>query len=182
MPASTAIYGITYPCGGDTIDTDVFAMFANTMDAALAQGAADLAAVTDKPNALVSATAAQAVVINVSTNLTFDTEVYDNDDMGNLAANNDRLTCQTAGAYFIRGEFTLISGFTTLTSVNVVLTVNGIEQGRLIGEGDVGNYGLTMPVELFVGDIVRVQARWTGTGGPANVTTRLLTASYIAAP
>lgn len=180
MPASTPVYGITYPCGGDTIDADAFATFASTMDAALAQGAADLAAVTDKPNAQLSAITAQTVVINTSTNLTFETEVYDNDGMGNLATNNDRLTCQTAGAYFVWGAFALVSGFTTLTSVNVILTVNGIEQGRQIVEGDTGFYGLTIPVNLVVGDIVRVQARWTGTGGPANVSTRLLTASLIA--
>lgn len=182
MPASTPVYGITYPCGGDTIDPDALAAFATSLDAALAQGAADLATATGRPNAQIGATGTQTVVINTSTNLTFDTEVYDNDNMGNLAVNNDRLTCQTAGAYFIWGAFFLTSGFATLTSVNVILTVNSVERGRQVISGDVGSYGLTIPVNLSVGDVVRVQARWTGSGGPANITSRLLTASYIAAP
>ncbi len=181
MPASTPIYGITYPCGGDTIDPDVFATFATTMDAALAQGAADLDAVVNRPNSQIQELAAQAVVINVSTGLGFGTVVYDNDNMVNLAVDNGPRIV-TAGAYFVRGEFQLSSGFTTLTSVNVIITVNAIERARLIGEGDVGNYGLTVPLYLDVGDYVELRALWTGTGGPANVTSRLLAVSYIAAP
>lgn len=182
MPASTPIYGITYPCGGDTIDPNALATFANTLDAALAQGIADLAEATNRPNVQVSATAIQTVVINVATDLTFVTEVYDNDGMATLATNSDRLTIRTAGAYFVWAMFRLASGFATLTSGAAILTVNGIERARHISTSDEIDFELTVPLDLAVGDIVRVQARWTGTGGPGNVTTRLLTASYIAAP
>jgi hypothetical protein len=84
MPSSTAVYGITYPCGGDTIDPAALATFADTLDAALAQGQAELEAVTSRPNAQMSATVSQLVVINTSTDLTYTGEVYDNDDMVDL--------------------------------------------------------------------------------------------------
>jgi hypothetical protein len=183
MPASTPIYGITYPCGGDTINPAVLATFANSLDAALAQGRAELSEVTNRPNAQMSGTTSQLVVINTSTDLTFEAEVYDNDGIVNLASSTSALIIQTAGAYFIWGAFRLASGYATLTSVNVILTVNGIERGRKItSDNDDIEFGFTIPMNLDVGDLVRVQARWTGTGGPASVTTRLLTASYIAAP
>lgn len=183
MPSSTAIYGITYPCSGDTIDPAALATFATTLDAALTQGQADLERVTSRPNAQMSATASQAVVINTSTDLTYTTEVYDNDGIVNLGVSTSALIIQTAGAYLVWGSFRLPSGFTTLTSVNVILTVNGIEQGRDITSNDDDiEYALSIPMNLQVGDLVRMQARWTGTGGPASVTTRLLSASYVAAP
>lgn len=183
MPSSTAIYGITYPCSGDTIDPAALATFANTLNDALTQGQTELEQVTSRPNAQMSATASQAVVINTSTDLTFATEVYDNDDIVDLGVSTSALIIQTAGAYFIWGAFRLVSGFATLTSVNVILTVNSIERGRVITSNDDDvNFELSMPMNLEVGDLVRMQARWTGTGGPASVTTRLLSASYIAAP
>lgn len=183
MPSETPIYGITYPCGGDTIDPAALATFANSLDAALTQGQAELEAVTSRPNAQMSATTSQLVVINTSTDLTFETEVYDNDGIVNLGTSTSALIIQTAGAYFIWGSFTLASGYATLTSVNTILTVNGIEQGRkIISDNDDVEFGLSIPMSLEVGDLVRMQARWTGTGGPASVTTRLLSASYIAAP
>ena len=182
MPASTPIFAITYPCGGDTIDPDALATFARTMDAALAQGMADLAQATNRPNAQISATAIQTVAINTATNLTFDTEAYDNDGMATLATSNDRLTIQTDGAYFVWGTFRLSDGFATLTSGAAILTVNGVERARHISTSDDIDFELTVPLDLVAGDILRLQARWTGTGGPGNVRTRLLTASFIAAP
>lgn len=182
MP-ETPVYGIAYPCSGDTIDPSVLATFATTLDAALTQGQAELEEVTSRPNAQMSATATQNVVINTNTDLTYATEVYDNDGIVDLGVSTSALIIQTAGAYFIWGTFRLVGGFATLTSVNVILTVNGVERGRVITSNDDDiNYELSMPMNLAVGDLVRMQARWTGTGGPAEVTTRLLSASFIAAP
>lgn len=186
MPASTAVYGITYPCGGDTIDAGVFATFADSLDIALTQGAADIAEATERPNAQVQGPfTSQSVTVNVVTTLTYIDEIYDNDGMADLATNNDRLTVQTTGAYLIWGGFSL-SGFTTLSSMAIILLVNGIERGRhksraptFSGDGQVD---LTMPMNLTAGDYIQAQALWTGTGGPASVQPRILSASYVAAP
>jgi hypothetical protein len=186
MPASTPVYGITYPCGGDTIDPAVLAVFANSIDAALAQGAAELAQVTGRPNAQVARSLpAQAVILNTITTITYVDEVYDNDAMADLATNNDRLTVRTDGGYFIQGRVTAGSA-TTMTSVAVILTVNGIERGRSktrpLSTEAFGDVSLSMPMNLVVGDIVRMQTLWTGTGGPSDYTTCFLSASYLAAP
>lgn len=186
MPASTPVYGITYPCGGDTIDPSVFATFADSMDAALAQGAAEMAQLTNKPNAQVSAQVfPQLVVLNTITTLTFNTEVYDNDAMADLAVNNDRLTIQTDGAYLIWGMFATGST-TTQTSIAIILTVNGTERGRYKvrprSSDTFGQTELTMPMNLVAGDIVRMQGLWTGSGGPSSFSTRALSASYLTAP
>ncbi len=185
MPASTPVYGITYPCSGETIDPSVFATFANTLDAALAQGTAALAQATNRPNVQVQATAAQAVVINVVTTLTYTTEIYDNDAMADLAANNERLTIQTDGVYFIWGAFNTGST-TTQTSAAVILTVNGVERGRYktrpIAINNFASVSMSMPMSLLAGDIVRMQGLWTGSGGPSNFTGRILSASFLAAP
>lgn len=185
MPGTTPTYGITYPCGSDTINPDVLATFANTMDAALAQGAADLAAVTNRPNAQVQASLpTQAVVINTITTLTYATEAYDNDAMADLVTNSDRLTIQTDGVYLIWGAYNTGSGAATMTSAAIILTVAGVERGRYKtrprSTDTFALVSLSMPMRLLAGDIVRAQALWTGTGGPIAVTTRILSASFLA--
>jgi hypothetical protein len=186
MPATTPVYGITYPCGGDTIDPGVLATFANSIDAALAQGAAELAQVTGRPNAqVIRFLPAQAVVLNTVTTMTYVDETYDNDGMADLAVNNDRLTVQTSGAYFIRGRVNAGSA-TTMTSVAVILTVNGAERGRSktrpLTTEDFGEVELSMPMNLVAGDIIRMQTLWTGSGGPSDYAVSILSASFIAAP
>lgn len=181
MPA-TPIYGIVYPCSGETIDPSVLADFARSLDAALAQGTSDLARVTNRPNAQMTATASQLVAINTTTSLTFATEVYDNDTMIDLAASTTVLTVRTAGAYLVWGSYRMTSGFATLTSTVVIITVNGVEVAREVTTTSDLEFGVTVPLNLLVGDTVGLQARWNGTGGPASITTRLLSASYVAAP
>jgi hypothetical protein len=186
VPASTPVYGITYPCSGDTIDPAALAVFANSMDAALVQGAAELAQVTSRPNAEVSTfTPVQPVVINTATNLTYTVESYDNDNMADLAVNNDRLTVRTDGIYLVRGAF-FTGSTTTQTSATVILTVNSLERGRFKtrprSSQTNAQVSLCIPMSLVAGDIIRMQGLWTGSGGPSDFTTRILSASFIAAP
>lgn len=185
MPGMTPVFGITYPCGGETIDVDALATFSRTLDAALVAGAADLEAATNRPNAQIRyaiGSTVQTVPFNVATNATYAAELYDNDNMADLAVNNDRLTCQTGGVYFISSTFSL-SNMTTLTGCSLIITVNGVEVGRwknrVITGGTFTECTLAIPVDLFPGDIVRTQVFWTGTGGPANVTNNSMAASLL---
>jgi hypothetical protein len=186
MPDMTPVLGIRYPCSGDTIDSGVFLDFANDIQAALLAGDAAVALAANRPAASISTAVSpnQAVVINTATNLTFDTEVYDNDGMANLAVNNDRLTIQTGGLYLCGAACTSFSGFATLTSMAAILTVNGTTvYRRSLQPGDAGRgWGWMRRVLLNLnpGDILRAQTRWTGTGGPANVVLKALTAQLIA--
>lgn len=185
MPGSTPVYGITYPCGGETIDPDVLRTFSSSLNNALLQNRYELAEAANRPNAqiryAIGGTAPTAAV-NVVTTVTYAAELYDNDNMADIAINNDRLTIQTGGVYFVSTTFSL-SNVTTLTGCTIIITVNGIEVGRwknrVVTGGTFTECLLTMPVDLFPGDIVRTQVLWTGTGGPASITNNSMAASLI---
>lgn len=186
MPGMTPVLGIRYPCGGDTIDPSVFANFTNDVQAALLAGDAAVSSAANRPAASVSTGTApsQAVVINTATDLTFDTEVFDNDGMADLAVNNDRLTIQTGGLYLCGASCTTFSGFATITGMSVSLTVNGVTayRRRLPPGDNTRGWGWMHRglLDLNAGDVLRAQTRWTGTGGPANVLLKALTAQLVA--
>lgn len=185
MPGSTPVYGITYPCGGETIDAAAMLEFSESLDAALAQATDELDAVTTRPNAMVRYAVggtAQTVAVNVITNVTYAAEQYDNDNMADLVANNERLTCRTSGVYHVSSTFSL-SNVTTLTGLSIIITVNGVEIGRwktrVVVGGTFGECTLAIPVNMFAGDILRTQILWTGTGGPGSVTNNSMAASLL---
>jgi hypothetical protein len=186
MPASTPVLGITYPCGGDTINPAVFATFTEGIQAALLTGDAAVAAAANRPAAFVRAvpSSPQSVVINTATTMTYQQEVWDNDGMADLAVNNDRLTIQTPGVYLCGAAAFTFSGFATITSMSVTLTVNGVTVYRRKAKPADSGIGAAenhrVPLVLNAGDILRAQCRWTGTGGPASVGARELQAELVA--
>lgn len=180
----TPVLGIRYPCSGDTINSGVFKSFTDDIQSALLAGDAAVESAANRPTAKVLAEIppAQSVVINVATTMTYTQEVWNNDGMATLATNNDRLTIQTGGLYLCGASAFTFSGFTTITSMAVNLLVNGVTRYRRKTPG----FGLgaaqanRVLLDLNPGDVLSAQCRWTGTGGPANVSTRELTASLIA--
>ena len=183
MPASTPVYGITYPCSGENINADAFLTFANTMQTALTTAAAEVESVTSRPNAQINAVSNFSITVNTDTTLTFVSEMYDNDGLADLAVNNDRLTIQTPGVYLFNAFADLTGGFATLTSFSLIATVNAVEQFRYKTRKIATSVGveamISAPIDCFTGDVVRVLARWTGTGGPATIQTRLLAVSFL---
>lgn len=185
MPGATPVYGITYPCGGDTINAAVMQSFSDTLNAALVRAAAEMAETTDRPNAqiryAIGGTAPTAAV-GVATNVTYAAELYDNDNMADIVTNPDRLTVQTGGVYAVSSTFSL-SNVTTLTGLTLIITVNGVEVGRwktrVVVGGTFGECTLAIPVDLFPGDVVRTQVLWTGTGGPGSITNNSMAASLL---
>ena len=183
MPGMTPVLGIRYPCSGDTIDSSVFANFTNDIQAALLTGDAAVASAANRPAAQVQGeTPTQSVVINTATVMTYTTEVFDNDDMADIAVNNDRLTIVTGGLYLCGAQVTTLTGFATISSMTVNLTVNGTTVYRYKTPGfGFGSAQINrVPLDLNAGDILRAETRWTGTGGPANLSYRELTAEMIA--
>lgn len=186
MPGSTPVYGITYPCGDDTIDTGVFQTFSQSLDDALVTAQAELDAATNKPSAQVYASGSSPISIAAATDVTctFTTEVFDNDGMATLAVNNDRLTIQTGGVYWV-GCTAQISDFTTLSSASVIIQRNGVDfwryKGRTLAISASAIISFALPMDLFSGDTLILRARWTGTGGPGNIGLRRLNASLLVA-
>lgn len=182
MPATTPVFGITYPCSGDTIDPAVFATFANTLDAALQSGTDTVATALNRPNVQVSATTNQSIVLATDTTLNFDTERYDNDSMG-AGGLITTLNVNTTGVYLLSATAILNSGFTTLTTLSLFATVNGLEVLRYKTKNPTFSGGtkctLAGPIDCLAGSSVQVRARWTGTGGPANIGTRSLGLSFL---
>lgn len=187
MPGSTPLYGITYPCGGDTIDSGVFQTFSETLDAAFVTAQAQLDAATNKPTAQVYASGIATIAIAAATDTTctFTTEVFDNNGMANLGVNNDRLTIQTGGVYWVEMMVQITGGFTTLTSQSAILQVNGSDfyryKSRALSISADGFAHFSIPVDLFPGDTLILRARWTGTGGPAAIGLRRLSATLMVA-
>ncbi|GHJ46381.1 hypothetical protein Cs7R123_37230 [Catellatospora sp. TT07R-123] len=183
---STPLLGIRYPCGGDTINPAVFQTFAQDIEAALAAGDAAAAAAANRPSAYVRSQVPpnQSVVVNTATTMTYTEEVWDNDNMANLAVNNDRLTIRTGGLYLCGASAATLFGFTTITSLSVSLMLNGttlLWRRQKQGDSGIGVAALTrVLLELSPGDVLQAQCRWTWTGGPTNITSRALTASLIA--
>lgn len=183
--ASTPAYGIVYPCSGETINPSALQDFASSMDAALAEGRADLAEALNRPSAQIDSVSNFSIVIATNTTLTFTQETVDNAAMADLAVNNDRLTVTKAGVYMLSTTVQLQGGFTTVTSFSLFALVNGVERLRYKDRkptpaGDVF-CELAAPLDLNVGDFVQIQARWTGTGGPANIQIRFFNLTFLAA-
>lgn len=184
MP-TTPVYGITYPCSGDTIDPDVFATFANSLSDALVLAQSQVDTLLDRPSASVRSIANVNLAVNTDLILTFDTELFDNASMANLAVSNDRLTITTSGVYFVTVATSVISSFASGTSLILVILVNGVERNRwktrkiATAGGILGQFKVA--VDLNAGDFVQFQVRWTGAGGPETFQTRVMSASLAVA-
>lgn len=187
MSDSTPVYGIVYPCGDDTIDTGIFQEFAESLDAAFVAGQAELDAATKRPTAQVYQNGLVAIAITAATDTTctYTTEVFDNGGMANLGVNNDRLTIVVGGVYWVELMIQITGGFTTLTSQSAILQVNGSDfyryKSRALSIAADGFAHFSIPVNLYPGDTLIGRARWTGTGGPAAIGLRRLTASLLVA-
>lgn len=165
----TDVFGIPYPCLGEVIDPVAFNAYSAAVEAALAVVDVSATRALLPPGAAVGLS--QAVAVGVATNCTYITEYWD--DVTNMATvGTTSLTAPANGVYLATANIS-ISGFTTLTSLKAGITVNGIELYAGKNAGGASS-PWTVPAEgelrLTGGDAVRVQATWTGTGGPATVT------------
>jgi hypothetical protein len=179
-------FDIFYPCEADAIDCTIFGTFADSVQAAL--NTVDLleTQVLNRPTAkIVTSAPPQTFIINTNTNVQFQTEVFDNDSMVNLAVNNDRITINTAGVYLVQSELTGLAGFTTLTSEASALTQNGTVRYRKKKHFPADVPLSIQTIGLFncqVADIIRLTYLWTGTGGPATIANAELTATLLTLP
>lgn len=184
MPGMTPNFAIPYPCSGETIDCTIFASFTQAIQDALISVEDLTVTALNRPAAGVSGTG-QAITVNVSTNATFGTELYDNNNMADLAVNNDRLTIQTDGVYMVTVWSGLQSGWATMTSNAVAISNNGTVLYRKKNSSDNDldmDVTVTGLVNCVAGDILRCSILWTGTGGPATTSITRLFARLVALP
>lgn len=175
MPDSSPTFAIPYPCVGEPITLATFSSFATAVEAAIASVDAVEDFVLSRPSAFVVNSGSTSVPLNVSTPLTYDTELWDTDGMGNLGANNERLTIQTNGVYMIFGGTNSTAAPATLTSNAVILTKNGttFAENKQDSTSNTFPTHATSIIPCISGDIIRCNYLWTGTVGPINIGGRL---------
>lgn len=182
MPGTSPTLGIPFPYLNEVADAVSVENLADEVDTELAASITAATLTTRRPAALIKrTTGTQSFATGAGfANLTFTTEMYDNDGMGNLGVNNERLTVVTPGVYFISALAFLDTSYneTEVTSLQTIITINGaILAGRKMRFGLGGAFG--MMHRLSAADIIRVQFTWTGTGSPKNITQAALGARWI---
>lgn len=171
MPASTPVYGITYPCSGDTIDPTIFATHAISIQAALAQVSALETQLLEPPAALVRQNlGTQSIAAGVTTVATYDFVVYDTAAMFN-SGTPTLLTITQPGTYVANFQLRMFSAPTTLTSFRAALRLNGAEVSYVKSDDSTVAFGVDTPMWtsallpfLVAGDTISTTALFTGTG------------------
>jgi hypothetical protein len=184
MPV-TPNWSLPYPCSGDTIDPSIFCDFSDAVDTALTTVSANADFVANRPNARITRNSSLGTfTAGAATNVQFDTELFDNDNMASLGVDNAALTIQTPGVYWIQFSLGNFSVFTTWTRYLFNVTQNGtsrIYRKWIVDTGDQTPTGNSIQgiVVCQAADVIRGQFTFIGTGGPMVATSGSLSASFI---
>jgi hypothetical protein len=180
MPGTTTPNSLPYPFLAETVDSDSVRLLAEAVDTKLASQMTSATATTRRPAALVvrdSGTQSFATGAALA-NLTYTTERFDNNTMGNLGTNNERLTVVTAGVYCIYARVMLPGSNDDIGAMTLVITVGGTvlagAKQRLALEQNV-----QLVRRLNAADIIRAQFSWSGAASPKNVTRAELGARWL---
>jgi hypothetical protein len=168
MPGQSPYFGIRYKCLGEAVNNTDFTNFANDVDAALTTIRTLESAVRKPPMVKwVRDTGSQNVTVATDTNVTFTTVQWDSAAFSNIGVSNTDLTLPSDGIYCASGWVTNVTGFTTLTSVRATVLIAGA-----VGPEAKAFEGSVAPLGIFkglAGNVIRLRIRWTGTGGPAQL-------------
>ena len=179
------MWGIPYPCSGDTIDPSIFCDFSTAVDAALTTLAEQATFVQNRPNARADRTApGNTFAVGVATNMQLDTETFDNDGMVNLVADSSAITIQTPGLYWATMQVGGMGPFTTWTTYRLAITQNGTSRISrkfvvVLAQATPSDQSIYGVLVCQAGDVLRGQYTWTGSGGPQGMTRGSLSASFI---
>lgn len=171
MPASTPL-GITYPCSGETINPAALRTYAQTTQAAISAVQATAEDALYPPAAQGRRIFTQQNInAGVSTQMTWETEVYDSDAM--TTAGSGTFTIQTFGTYVISVQIRNANQPLNFTSVRIAILVNGVEvaahktdAGATAGFASDRLYTANLAPSLPPGTIVTANALYTGPASP----------------
>lgn len=190
MPGTTTPNSFPFPFVTETVDSDSVKNLADAVDTKLASSIAAATVLNRRPAALVMRdTGTQSFATGAAlANLTYTTEKFDNDTMGNLGTNNERLTVVTAGVYQVTARAQFSSGIEAISAWLLAITINGTVLAGSKRRGaptgiwvSSGPYDIsaTLVRRLSAADIIRAQFTWTGTGSPKNITRAELGARWL---
>lgn len=184
MP-STPVWGLPYPCAGETMDPSIFCDFSDAVDAALVTLNTNAEFVANRPNARIDRTAnANTFVAGAASNVTFNTEVFDNDAMVDLAADSARIFINTSGIYWVSFSVGGFATFTTWTRylMNITQAGNSRVYRKFIvntAQSTPTDNTITGALRCQAGDTIRGAFTFFGTGGPMQMSRASLSASFI---
>lgn len=182
MPGTTPGLALPFPYENETVNSVSVKNLADSIDTALAASITAATLTTRRPAALVKrATGTQSFATGAAlANLTYDTEMFDNDGMGNLGVNNERLTVVTAGVYMISLFWFLDPSTNTsqVTSNFAQITINGSILAARKSRQVLGG-AISIMHRLNAADIIRGQFQWAGTSSPKNITQAALAARWV---
>lgn len=184
MP-STPVWGLPYPCAGETIDPAIFCEFSDAVDAALVTINTNAEFVANRPSVRIDRTAnANTFAAGVASNVQFDTEFFDNDAMADLTVSNSQITVTTPGVYWVSFSVGGLATFTTWTRYFLNVTQNGTNRVYRkyivnIPQGTPSDNTIEGVLICQAGDLVRGAFTFFGTGGPMQMSQASLSMSFI---
>jgi hypothetical protein len=182
MPGTTPLHSIPYPLLTEGVDSISVKNLADAVDALLNGSLTTAVSYTKRPAALVKRdTGTQSFASGAAlASVTYTTEHYDSNGIGNLGTNNERLTIQTAGVYLLAASWTISSSNNEdVQHAHATITVNGtVVSGRKYRFPEEGG-SVACVKRMNVADIVRQQFTWTGINSPKNLVAASLGARWI---
>lgn len=184
MPLNTP-RGYPYPVYTDVANPTVqIGNFATAVDTDVQAQAARITAALNRPSVRVTATANQSITANTDTFATFATEVYDNDSMGNLGVNNDRITFTTAGIYLVTAEVNFVQNGNATTNGRQVVLVHSTQNevawtSRRGAQSIDTEETLAYLISVAAATFIRVRVRHNS-GAAVNISARSLSATRVA--
>jgi hypothetical protein len=152
MPASTPIYGFTYPCPGDTISSATFTTLANQIDAKLLDLSSTATLALNRPNIELDDPGVQTVTAGVDTVLTLSDSTY---------------VIPMAGVWVFWVEVAPASSPPTITMVRARVRQNGVVRYGMNLDTEANNTITVRTTGVLVaasGDVVSTQYLYTGSG------------------
>jgi len=134
----------------------------------------------DPPSCSVFNSAALSVANNTITNLTANSELFDNNGMHSTVTNTDRITAVTAGRYLFFATVTFANNATGARLLQFQkngTTAYNVTQGPPVSGRDTDFSGVRA-IDMVAGDYVVVQVRQES-GAALNVTLKEFGATYL---
>lgn len=185
MPESTPVWGLPYPCASDTIDPGIFCDFSEAVDQALVALTDEAIFLTNRPNARITRNAnANTFAAGVASNVTFDTEAFDNQGAVNLGTDNAAITIPFDGVYWVMFSVGGMATFTTWTGYFLQINQNGTRRvarkyNVVTAQSVPTDNTIFGTLTCSAGDVIRGQYTFIGTGGPQTMSRASLSVSFI---
>lgn len=136
----------------------------------LQAGAVTAPKIAALPAAHVHHSVAQSIANDITTTLAFDSERFDTDTIHDLATNNTRLTCRTAGKYLAAGSAEFDANVTGERRISIVMNgaITLVLSSQLAVNGPTRLGTVTPIVQLAVGDYLEMRV-YQSSGAALNV-------------